>query len=199
VTYIRHFFLSEHEFIFVYLNVPFATPVKKCFEFPFMIDCCCFHGIPLPIIEDLLQELSKPKVFSKCDVNNGLWHITLDEQSSFETPFGRFRWLKMPFGISLFKALLRGFGSIHRRILPLGFFTITRLETQSVGVTIGFIIPSFSSLWSSLRYCHHLAVTLNEQSSFLTTFKTPFGRFRWLKMQKFHLLQNTFSHFLSEK
>ena len=30
--------------------------------------------------------------------------MTLDEQSSFlttfETPFGRFRWLKMPFGIS---------------------------------------------------------------------------------------------------
>jgi hypothetical protein len=33
--------------------------------------------------------------------------------------------------------------------LPLGFFTITRLETQSVGVTTGFITPSFSSLCSS--------------------------------------------------
>ena len=59
---------------------------------------------PLPIIEDLLPELSKAKVFSKCDAKNGFWHVTLDEQSSFlttfETPFGRFRWLKMPFGIS---------------------------------------------------------------------------------------------------
>ena len=59
---------------------------------------------PLPIIEDLLPELSKAKIFSKCDVKNGLWYVTLDEQSSFlttfETPFGIFRWLKMPFGIS---------------------------------------------------------------------------------------------------
>ena len=28
---------------------------------------------PLPIIEDLLPELSKAKVFSKCDVKNGFW------------------------------------------------------------------------------------------------------------------------------
>ncbi|KAG1652083.1 Organic cation transporter 1 [Nymphon striatum] len=56
---------------------------------------------PLPIIEDLLPELSRAKVFSKCDVKNGFWHVKLTEKSSylttFETPFGRYRWLKMPF------------------------------------------------------------------------------------------------------
>ncbi|XP_052785334.1 uncharacterized protein K02A2.6-like [Mya arenaria] len=59
---------------------------------------------PLPIIEDLLPELSEAKVFSKCDVKNAFWHVKLDEESSylttFETPFGRYRWNKMPFGIS---------------------------------------------------------------------------------------------------
>ncbi|KAG1661281.1 hypothetical protein GQR58_021516 [Nymphon striatum] len=59
---------------------------------------------PLPIIEDLLPELSRAKVFSKCDVKNGFWHVKLTEKSSylttFETPFGRYRWLKMPFGIA---------------------------------------------------------------------------------------------------
>ena len=59
---------------------------------------------PLPVIEDLLPELSDAKVFSKCDVKNAFWHVKLDEASSylttFETPFGRYKWNKMPFGIS---------------------------------------------------------------------------------------------------
>ena len=59
---------------------------------------------PLPVFDDLLPDLSKAKVFSVCDVKNGFWHVELDEESSylttFGTPFGRYHWLKMPFGIS---------------------------------------------------------------------------------------------------
>ena len=59
---------------------------------------------PLPIIEDLLPELRNAKVFSLCDVKDGYWHVKLSEPSSylttFETPYGRYRWLRMPFGIS---------------------------------------------------------------------------------------------------
>ena len=42
-------------------------------------------------------------MFSVCDVKNGLWHLVLDEESSylttFGTPLGRYRWLRMPFRI----------------------------------------------------------------------------------------------------
>ena len=59
---------------------------------------------PLPVIDDLLPDLSKAKVFSVRDVKNGVWHVELDEASSylttFGTPFGCYRWLKLPFGIS---------------------------------------------------------------------------------------------------
>lgn len=38
------------------------------------------------------------------DARNGLWHVELDKESSllttFDKPFGRFRWLRMPFEIS---------------------------------------------------------------------------------------------------
>ena len=38
------------------------------------------------------------------DAKNGFWHVSLDEESSyantFGTPWGRYRWLQMPFGIS---------------------------------------------------------------------------------------------------
>ena len=43
------------------------------------------------------------KVFSVLDVRSGLWHVRLDEPSSylttFNTPFGRYRWKRLPFGI----------------------------------------------------------------------------------------------------
>ncbi|CAM4713618.1 unnamed protein product [Leuciscus chuanchicus] len=59
---------------------------------------------PLPTIEDILPDLSKAKVFTVCDVKSGFWHVKLHEESSylttFATPFGRYRWLRMPMGIS---------------------------------------------------------------------------------------------------
>ncbi len=59
---------------------------------------------PPPVIDDLLPELSKAKVFSVIDAKNGFWHIQLDTESSFLTTFGtllgRYRWTRMPFGIS---------------------------------------------------------------------------------------------------
>lgn len=58
---------------------------------------------PLPTIEDVATHLHGAKVFTKLDVRNGFWHIKLDESSSylttFNTPFGRYRWKRMPFGI----------------------------------------------------------------------------------------------------
>ena len=58
----------------------------------------------LPTLEDLLPGLTEAKVFSVLDVRNGFWHIELDKESSllttFATPFGRYRWKRMPFGIS---------------------------------------------------------------------------------------------------
>jgi len=63
----------------------------------------CSH-YPLLVIDDILLALSKAKVFSVCDVKNRFWHVKLDEELSylttFGTPFGRYRWQKMPFGIS---------------------------------------------------------------------------------------------------
>lgn len=59
---------------------------------------------PLQTIEDVLPDMSKAKVFTVCDVKSGFWHVKLEDKSSylttFSTPFGRFRWLRMPMGIS---------------------------------------------------------------------------------------------------
>ena len=59
---------------------------------------------PLPHLEDTLASLEGSRYFSKMDANSGFWQIDLAEESreytTFITPFGRYQYLKMPFGIS---------------------------------------------------------------------------------------------------
>jgi len=57
-----------------------------------------------PTLEDVLPKLSGAKYFSIVDARSGYWNIKLDRKSSyyttFLTPFGRFRFLRLPFGLS---------------------------------------------------------------------------------------------------
>ena len=59
----------------------------------------------LPVLDDILPDLAKAKIFSKVDLSHGYWHCTLEEDSSmltiFSTPFGRYRWTRLPFGLSV--------------------------------------------------------------------------------------------------
>ena len=60
---------------------------------------------PLPVIVDVLPSLARAKVFTKIDARNGYWHVQLDDESSrlttFDTPYGRYRWKRLPFGVSV--------------------------------------------------------------------------------------------------
>ena len=51
----------------------------------------------------MATRLHGAKVFSLLDVRSGFWQVKLDEPSSylttFNTPFGRYRWKRLPFGI----------------------------------------------------------------------------------------------------
>ena len=59
---------------------------------------------PLPTIEQVATRLHKAKIFTVLDAKTGFWQVRLDQKSSylttFNTPFGRYRWRRMPFGIS---------------------------------------------------------------------------------------------------
>ena len=59
---------------------------------------------PLPQLDDVLPCMSQAKVFTKADCKEGFLQIELDDESSllmtFQTPWGRYRWTRMPFGIS---------------------------------------------------------------------------------------------------
>ena len=56
-----------------------------------------------PTFEDILPKLNNAKFFSILDARSGYWNIKLDDESSyyttFNTPYGRYRFLRLPFGL----------------------------------------------------------------------------------------------------
>ena len=56
-------------------------------------------------LDDILPELAQSKSFTIKDATSGFWHVLLDFRSSlltiFNTPWGKYRWLRMPFGLKV--------------------------------------------------------------------------------------------------
>lgn len=59
---------------------------------------------PMRTVEEVAAQMPNSTVFSVLDAKSSFWQIALDHKSSllttFSTPFGRFRFLRMPFGIN---------------------------------------------------------------------------------------------------
>ena len=60
---------------------------------------------PSRTTEEVNHKFVNAKFFTKLDAKNGYWNVKLDEESSclttFNTPFGRYRFLRLPFGLKV--------------------------------------------------------------------------------------------------
>ena len=78
--------------------------VRICVDFRPLNECVLREIHPLPKVEETLAQLSGATVFSKVDANCSFWQIPLAKHSkhytTFITPFGRYCFNKLPFGIS---------------------------------------------------------------------------------------------------
>ncbi|MEW8545661.1 MAG: reverse transcriptase family protein [Candidatus Thiodiazotropha sp.] len=58
---------------------------------------------PMKTLKDVLPQLSGATCFTKLDARSGYWNIKLRKESSLlttlNTPFGRYRYLRLPFGL----------------------------------------------------------------------------------------------------
>lgn len=59
---------------------------------------------PLPTLTEIATKLKGAHYFSKLDARSGFWMVQLDDDSAdlctFGTPFGRFQYLRLPYGIN---------------------------------------------------------------------------------------------------
>lgn len=77
--------------------------VRVCVDLRPLNENVMRETFPLPTVDDILGQLKGATIFSKLDANSGFWQIPLAPESrpltTFITPFGRFQFNKLPFGI----------------------------------------------------------------------------------------------------
>ena len=78
--------------------------VRVCVDLTKLNESVCRERHILPSVEETLAQLGNAKVFSKLDANSGFWQVKLDNASSllttFITPYGRYCFNRLPFGIT---------------------------------------------------------------------------------------------------
>ncbi|XP_053403234.1 uncharacterized protein K02A2.6-like [Mercenaria mercenaria] len=78
--------------------------LRVCIDSKNLNDAIKRPHYPMRTIDDVTSRLTGAKYFSILDVTHAYWSVKLDEKSSFlttfSTVFGRYRWLRLPYGIS---------------------------------------------------------------------------------------------------
>ena len=126
---------------------------------------------PLPVIEDILPELTNVKVFSKEDLQDGFFHIQLDEESSklttFQTPWDRYPYVRMPFWISPAPEYFQRKLDQNSE----GLNGIYKVRGASIDETVKDHDPNLLML---LDWCRERNLKLNREKLQLKCSETPF-------------------------
>ena len=84
-------------------------------------------------LDDIFPELAQSNYFTIKDATSGFWHVLLDLRSSllttFNTPWGKYRWLRMLFGFKVF-------GDVFQKRLD----RVLRLVLRVLGIADDIVI-----------------------------------------------------------
>lgn len=109
----KEIFKLKEEGIITYSRSPWSAPmvpvqksngsIRLCIDYRALNEVTVPDPYQMPNIEDILSRVSEATWFSKLDMNRGFYQVSLDPTSqpktAFCSPWGKFHFIRMPFGL----------------------------------------------------------------------------------------------------
>ncbi|OWZ09713.1 LOW QUALITY PROTEIN: reverse transcriptase [Phytophthora megakarya] len=118
-----------------YTRSPWASPIvviikkngvdiRLCIDYRLANNLTQLMVYPMPLINDLLEDLESTLWYCSLDMASGFWVVKMTDRarwiSAFITPFGLFEWNRMPFG-------LKNAPQIYQRMIDNALYGFTRI------------------------------------------------------------------------
>nr|XP_012232177.1 PREDICTED: uncharacterized protein K02A2.6-like [Linepithema humile] len=148
---------------------------RLCVDYRKLNDKITKVRYPLPIIEDQIDRLHGARVFTTLDLENGFFHVAVEEDSrkytAFIVPNGHYELLRMPFGLSTSPAYFQRYiNAIFRELIAKGIvsvymddLTIPSSDCQEGLARLKTVLSVASEygLAANWKKCHFLRTKVN--------------------------------------